>query len=35
MWMAESLWHARLSPWRRLVDVPEADRRRALETAAS
>ena len=34
MWMAETLWRAKLSPWRRLVDVPEADRRFALETAA-
>jgi endonuclease-8 len=34
MWMAESLWQARLSPWTRLADVPEADRRLALETAA-
>src|SRR5688572_18199882 len=24
MWMAESLWRAKLSPWRRLADVPEA-----------
>ena len=35
MWMAESLWRARLSPWRRLRDVSEEDRRRALETAAT
>lgn len=34
MWLAEALWDVRLSPWRRLRDVPEADRRRALETAA-
>ena len=34
MWMAESLWRARLSPWPRLADVPEGDRRLALETAA-
>jgi endonuclease-8 len=34
MWLAESLWAASLSPWRRLGDVAEADRRRALETAA-
>jgi endonuclease-8 len=34
MWLAETLWEARLSPWRRLRDVPEDDRRRALETAA-
>ena len=35
MWMAETLWRARLSPWLRLADVAEADRRRALETAAA
>ena len=35
MWMAESLWRARVSPWSRLVDVPEAERRLALETAAA
>jgi endonuclease-8 len=35
MWMAEALWRARLSPWTRLRDVPEAERRRALETAAA
>ena len=35
MWMAEALWRARLSPWRRLRDVPEGERRRALETAAT
>ena len=35
MWMAESLWRARISPWLRLADVAEADRRRALETAAT
>jgi endonuclease-8 len=34
MWLAETLWEAELSPWRRLRDVPEADRRLALETAA-
>jgi endonuclease-8 len=34
MWMAEALWEARLSPWRRLHDVPEAERRLALEAAA-
>jgi len=34
MWMAESLWEVRLSPWLRLRAVPEEDRRRALETAA-
>jgi endonuclease-8 len=35
MWLAEALWAAQLSPWRRLRDVPEEDRRRALETAAA
>jgi endonuclease-8 len=35
MWMAETLWHARLSPWLRVADVGETDRRRALEEAAS
>ena len=34
MWMAETLWRERLSPWLRLADVAEPDRRRALETAA-
>jgi endonuclease VIII len=35
MWLAEALWEAELSPWRRLRDLSEADRRRALETAAA
>jgi endonuclease-8 len=35
MWMAESLWRARISPWLRLRDVPEQDRRRVLEVAAT
>ena len=35
MWMAETLWRVRLSPWLRLVEVADDDRRRALETAAS
>ncbi len=35
VWLAESLWQARLSPWRRLGDVTELERRLALETAAS
>ena len=35
MWMAEALWQARLSPWRRLADVPEPERRLALETGAA
>jgi endonuclease-8 len=34
MWMAEALWESRISPWRRLRDVGEEDRRLALETAA-
>jgi endonuclease-8 len=34
VWMAEALWEARLSPWRRLGGVTEAERRLALETAA-
>ena len=35
MWLAESLWAAGLSPWRRLGEVPDDDRRRALESAAA
>ncbi len=35
MWMAEVLWAERLSPWLRLADVAEIDRRRVLETAAT
>jgi endonuclease-8 len=34
MWLAEALWDASLSPWRRLSAVPLSDRRLALETAA-
>jgi endonuclease-8 len=34
MWLAEALWEAEVSPWRRLRDVPEAERLRALEAAA-
>ena len=34
-WLAEALWEAQLSPWRRLEDVSEEDRRRALEQAAA
>jgi len=34
MWLAEALWDVALSPWRRLGDVPEDERRRALEAAA-
>ena len=29
MWLAEALWHAQVSPWRRLPDVPD----RKLESA--
>jgi endonuclease-8 len=25
MWLAEALWHARVSPWRRLADVSDAE----------
>ena len=35
MWLAESLWDAQLSPWAKLRDVPQPDRRRALESAAT
>jgi endonuclease-8 len=35
MWAAEALWRARLSPWLPLREVPERDRARALETAAT
>jgi endonuclease VIII len=35
MWMAESLWRARLSPWLRVREASERDRRLALETAAT
>jgi endonuclease-8 len=34
MWLAEALWDAELSPWRRLRDVTEEERHRALESAA-
>ena len=34
MWMAEALWEARLSPWRRLAGVEDAELRQALEAAA-
>jgi endonuclease-8 len=34
MWMAETLWRAKLSPWLRLRELSDADRRRVLETAA-
>jgi endonuclease VIII len=34
MWLAEALWDAQVSPWRRLRDVTEDERRRSLEAAA-
>jgi endonuclease-8 len=34
MWLAEALWDASLSPWRRLADVQPTEQRLALETAA-
>jgi|SRR5579884_2710573 len=34
MWAAETLWRAQVSPWRRLRDVPEDERRHVLATAA-
>jgi endonuclease-8 len=34
MWLAETLWAVALDPWRRLREVGEDDRRRALATAA-
>jgi endonuclease VIII len=34
MWLAEALWAAELSPWRRLGEVRDDERRRALESAA-
>jgi endonuclease VIII len=35
MWLAEVLWTVQLSPWRRLAEVTEAERRSALEVAAA
>jgi endonuclease VIII len=35
MWLAETLWAVRLSPWRRLGDVTDEERRAAIEEAAS
>jgi endonuclease-8 len=35
MWMAESLWEARLSPWLRLEEVTDADLRGTLAVAAT
>jgi endonuclease VIII len=34
MWLAETLWEARLSPWRLLGDVTTEEARHAFETAA-
>ncbi|MGZ4302391.1 MAG: DNA-formamidopyrimidine glycosylase family protein [Gaiellaceae bacterium] len=33
LWKAESLWHARVSPWRRLAEVSDAELRATLEAA--
>ena len=33
LWKAESLWHARVSPWRRLAEVTDAELRATLEAA--
>lgn len=35
MWMAETLWSVRVSPWRPLADVTERERRDALGAAAA
>ena len=34
MWLAETLWEIRVSPWRRLRHVSEEERRASLEAAA-
>ena len=34
MWLAEALWEVRVSPWRRLRDVGDEERRAVLEAAA-
>jgi endonuclease-8 len=34
MWLAEALWEAEVSPWRRLRDVPDVERLRSLDAAA-
>ena len=34
MWKAEALWHARVSPWRRLADVDDRELLRTLGEAA-
>jgi endonuclease-8 len=33
LWKAESLWHARVSPWRRLAEVSDTELRATLEAA--
>jgi endonuclease-8 len=33
-WLAEALWAAELSPWRRTADVSDSELERALSTAA-
>ncbi len=33
LWKAESLWHAHVSPWRRLAEVNDAELRTTLEAA--
>jgi endonuclease-8 len=33
LWKAEALWHARVSPWRRLEDVDDTELRAVLEAA--
>jgi endonuclease-8 len=33
LWKAESLWHAGVSPWRRLAEVSDAELRTTLEAA--
>ena len=33
LWKAESLWHARVSPWRRLAEVTDAELHATLEAA--
>jgi endonuclease-8 len=33
MWLAEALWHARVSPWRPLRDVPDLELESALRFA--
>ena len=34
MWMAEALWEARISPWRRVGDLPDEELHAALSAAA-